>query len=196
MKKFVPIVLLLISATGFAQPTLYRGVAVLQDGTVFTGDVSILSYQLVCLGADNEQVILAPHKISQVRYYDSESNINRKFISIKTPSIVTDVYILYEEVLYGAVSVVRKPSSFYNASKLSLADHEAFDYFARTSSDKLISLKKFRSTLFPKFREELGERMENYISENHLDIYDTADVIQIIQYYNKAVAGQEVIAGL
>lgn len=195
MKKFVAIVLLLVSASGFAQPPAFKGAVVLQDGTVFTGNVSILSYQLVCLGVDNEQVILAPHKISQVRYYDKESNINRKFISIKTPSTLSEVYTLYEEVLYGPVSVVRKPSSLYGSGKLALSDHDAFDYFARTS-DKLISLKKFRSTLFPQFREELGERIDQYIHQKQLDIYNTADVIRIIQFYNQVVAGQQVIAGL
>jgi hypothetical protein len=163
-------------------PQWLQGSLVLHTQEVLTGEVSIEACHDVVLFRQNCHVDVYPaHKVSGLYYYDPAANVNRKFVSLASTSGYRPVFRLYEVVLTGEVNLLRhgRPNITHAAS------HElhGFQYLIRFRDD-LLSLRKFRSRIYPKMLRAHSESIGQFVKDNHLNPNDPASAIRIIQYYN------------
>lgn len=144
------------------------------------GQVAI-RHDAVLLRSANQVVVLPVRTVLSIRYYDSDANINRRFIVSYDSSANRRIYTLYEVVVSGEVLVVRKPR--YTG----LVPHENretnFYYFVVTNG-RLISFKQFKDKLLPEL-ENSELSITEYRKVNKLDPRQPAGIIRIVQYYNR-----------
>ncbi|MEO7992511.1 MAG: hypothetical protein ABI663_23370 [Chryseolinea sp.] len=192
MKRYILFCLLLINSTFIsAKPTLwYEGSLVLKTKEVLVGEISIESEYNLILHRNNGKVDVYPaHKIQAVYFYDEESNINRKFVSLKEAGLFNH-YQLLEIVLRGEVSVYRKQKTWTGNSP---SDADGYHYFI-FQHDQLIGLLKFRNQVYPLLIDEIGNMLTTFIDENKLNPNSSADAIMIIGFYNSLKKEDQLLA--
>lgn len=170
----------------------HAGVIVLRSDEILSGELAMHTAQDVVLFRQGEQVSVYPaHKIQSVYYYDAAADINRKFIVIQQSSAAFSVHHLFEIVLLGEISVIRRVVS----STADLTDDaKGYHYYLQSGSD-LIVLHKFQSKLYPRLLRE-SETLSDYIGENNLNAGLPADIIRIVAYYNRTRNANQVTAAL
>ena len=173
--------------------TWYNGSITLANNQVLVGRLSNSGTNdfVVFQSTEGKATILA-HKIKSLRYYDSISNINRQFLSIKDNNPF-QFWKLYEVVIQGKVKVLRQQRTltFLNSP------HEINDYYYFAFCDKeLIPIKKFRSALYPKLMKENPIEMEQFISSHHLNINEMKSALLILKEYNLVQRKNQLIAKL
>jgi len=170
--------------------TWHHGSVVLSSQEVRVGEICHQGMHDAILFRSNKQVsVLAAHKIQSVQYYDSQANINRKFISIRETNVVWRVHKLYEVVLQGEVSVLRKPKT----RSTQLEDTEDHIYYVRYQG-KVVDLKSFRSKVYPILTRNGGPMLSVYKFDHHLNPNSPAEAIRIIQYYNTLMKEDQSLA--
>ncbi len=192
MKRYLIFCLLLINSTFiFAKPVLWHeGSFVLKTKEVLVGEISIEpEYDLILHRSNGKVDVYPAHKIQAVYFYDEESNINRKFISLKEAGLFNH-YQLLEIVLRGEVSVYRKQKSWTGNSP---SDADGYHYFI-SQRDQLIDLLKFRSQVYPLLIEETGNMLTTFMDENKLNPNSSADAITIIGFYNSLKKEDQLLA--
>lgn len=175
-----------------AQPLeWFEGSLVLANNAVLVGEISLQSsHDLVVLQHGGSRMVYPAHQIKSVYFYDKPANINRRYISLKKEDDIRRSYQLYEIVVSGKVSVLRrkKAGAFSNHT----ADLD-YCYFTR-HEDGLVPLAKFNRKVFPGLRARSDKRLESFISIHKLSGNCAANAIRIIEFYNELVVEEETLA--
>ena len=160
------------------------GTVVLNNDQVVNAEISIAAkHDLVLIKHDDRVDVLAAHRIKAIYYYDKNQDLNRKFISVATNNFHHQQWRLYEVVLGGDIAVVRKMKTI--ASKAE-SDKDDFDYFIY-SHNEMVSLKRFRTLIYPELVASQGELLTAYVKANRLNPNNGANAIAIVERFNKLV---------
>ena len=171
----------------------HSGSITLADHQVLVGKLSnVGAIDFVVFQSVEGKATILAHKIKSFRYYDSTSNINRQFVSIKEDNSF-QFWKLYEVVVQGKAKVLRRQKAFDLPNSL----HEINDYnYFILHDDELIPMKKFRSALYPKLMNENPAEIEQFISSHHLNINEMKAAILILKEYNQLQRKNQLIAKL
>jgi hypothetical protein len=190
--KLVLIFFLFVSSqeTFSAAINWYDGSLVLRNDKVLTGKISVnQDHDLVLFKSGDQFLVLPASKIQTLHFYDAHANINRKFTSIQQKVNTFTAYNLYEIVLVGKVSVLRRLSS-------SLADPDdqqnSYHYFVGLGNER-VALHQFRSKIYP-YLQKTCISLKKYVREQHWDPNNRAHAILIIDYYNDEVRSKTALA--
>jgi hypothetical protein len=177
------------SVQAFDSPEWYRGSIVLSNEEVITGEVAIHAKQDVVLFRNEGMLTVYPaHKIQKVFFYDQRADINRKFVSLVSDGYGYHQFKIYEIVLYGEVTVLRKEKKFSDWDS-----PKDFNYFI-LQNQKIVPIKYFKRKIFPSLIAKDQFAVVSFVNDEKLNPNSLADIIQIIAYYNKAEATQNSLA--
>ncbi|MBT1702889.1 hypothetical protein [Chryseosolibacter indicus] len=184
MKRILFIWIILLSALALRAGTTWNeGSVVLKTGEVLSGFLQIKpEYDIVLFKtSNNEQIEVFPaHKICSAFVHDTFLNINRKFTSIKQGNDVFSTSRLYEVVLQGEVSVLRRHLiDRYDEQKGSVS----YAYFV-LDNENLVNLKEFKNKIYPKLLQS-ERKLSKYVQEQNLGMRDLSSTIKVIRFYNK-----------
>lgn len=169
-----------------------QGVVVLKDERVIAGKVALIKPGLCLLDTNGTVVVYPPHKVSAVRYYDKQADINRHFMTWKNELSTVPVGYFLEVVSTGAIKIVRRNTSMTDDA---LMDNRDFEYYF-IYQDNLIPIRKFISQLFDRLPYTEHEQLVNYATAHRLSVRAPADAIRLVLFYNKEVQAPTSIAGL
>ena len=167
----------------------YDGSVVLTSGHVIVGKMVIDPFLDVVLFEENDKRTVYPaHKVRSLYYYDGSADINRRFISLKESSALHNHYQLFEIVVQGEVSVLRKQKTrSFNPS-----DALDFTYYV-SYLDDVVLLRKFGKKIYPQLKLSM-EKLDDFVSANHLREYDSSNSITIIEFYNRQLRDEMITA--
>lgn len=180
--KLISICLLFVNFSALASELQwYEGSVVLQGDRVLTGkfSIDIRHHLLLYLNNDNTTDVYPAHKIQRALYHDPQSNINRKYISIKTSGVMHE-WRLFEVVTGGHFQIVRLAKFYESYSENPERDN--YSYFVYQGRD-LYMLTEFRQKVFPLLRSALPELMDFVRAEN-LNVNSLSDAVRMVRYYN------------
>jgi hypothetical protein len=146
------------------------------------------SLDVVLVQHDATRTVYPSHKISSLYYYDASADINRRFVSLKEQSTLYNHYRLFEIVVQGEVSVLRKQKT--------RSDHpsDELDYIYYVSyKDELVLLSKFGKKIYPELKSSMS-KLNEFVESNNLRDYDDANSIRIIDYYNRQLRAESFTA--
>jgi hypothetical protein len=189
---FIAIFMITYASDACAEiPSWYQGSLVLTTNEVKQGKISIQpAYDLVLFKSGEELMVYQAHKINALFYYDEKANINRKFISLEQHhTIALKSYRLFEIVLMGDVRVLRR---IISATVDPKDDAGAYQYYLQ-HGEILLELHKFRNKLYPKLVSS-SSILLNFIEMNKLNPSNAADIIRIVEFYNKTRNSMDVVA--
>lgn len=192
MKIVVSIVLIVLPfALNAETPEWYEGSVVLKSNTVLQGTLSIHPvYDMILFKSGNKPVeVYTADKIKSLHYYDKNSNINRKFVSIHQRVNAFATNHLYEIVLYGEIKVLRRIASGFADPR---DDKNGYQYYVTLGED-LIPFLKFRSEVYPHLIND-SHALTQYIHVQRLSPNHQADIIRIVEFYNKEVRSRSMLA--
>lgn len=192
MKALVLLFLIsLVSQVNFATSQVwYEGSLVLKTNEVLCGSLSIHhAYDMVTFKSGDQLKVYTADKIKSFFFYDIQSNINRKFISL-THNINSLMFnYLYEQVLYGEIQILRRVASMGSDIR---NDRDGYRYYVRVGN-RTVDFNKFRTEVYP-YMIDNAESLLPYIKQNKLSPNNAAHIIQIVDYYNKGLKPGAVIA--
>ena len=188
MKIFAPILFCLLSVNSIciASPEWNSGVVVLHSGEVLPGQIALhQSHDMVLLQSGDKRTVLPAHKIKCVLFYDAIKNINRRFITITTKDNTRISHRIFEVVLSGDITVLRRSASLF----ANINDEvSGFEYFLKVGNE-LITIRKFRTKIYPTIVDASAE-LEQFVRKNRLRPAFPADIIQIVGRHNEEVEAQ------
>ena len=123
-----------------------------------------------------------------IYYYDDSAGINRRFISLKENSALHNHYQLFEIVVRGEVSVLRKQKTRW----ANPSDALDFTYYV-SYLDDVVLLRKFGKKIYPQLKSSM-EKLDDFVSANHLREYDSSNSITIIEFYNRQLRDELITA--
>jgi hypothetical protein len=184
---------LIIALSSNANPTSwFDGVLVLKGNEIVKGQMSLKSDMEVVLVKSNEKVTVYPaHRILFFYYYDDVEGKNRNFISMEKRKGAARRFLLFETIVEGELSVLRKEKS--NTPHVMVDQAIEYIYFIHWDNE-LMALRKFRTKVYPRIINAMGSQIKTYIENNKLDPHLSSDAIQIIDYYNQCVSSQPMVA--
>lgn len=181
--KILFLTTLLFIGTGVCAMSWLEGSLVLNNGQVLVGEISVVALHNTVLFRSHDKVDVYPaYKISEVRFYDPSININRKFICIRTTNEMAWSSRLFEVVLSGEVQLIREELSD-DVDDSGNHDAAGFRYFV-IYKGSLVSLKKFRSKVYPALRHSSVTGLSEYVRRNRLNPNNESNAVKIIDYYN------------
>jgi hypothetical protein len=164
---------------------------VLSNSEVHTGRISLeCDHDLVLFERNDSRTVFPAHKIKSVYFYDSETNINRRYISLKVAHGAGSQYYFYEIVLAGEIDVLRRKKSSAISKHVDPLDYNYFIYY----NEKFVPLRKFKRKIFPRLQSTADKRLAEFISARRLNLHLPKNAIQIIEYYNSVANNSESIA--
>jgi hypothetical protein len=188
VSKVIMLILFLVSIEEASSITLdwYEGALVLKHDEVLKGQISVnLVYDIALFKSGDRLLVFPAHKIESIHYYDPKAKVNRKFTSIQEKVNAFTAHYLYEIVLVGEISVLRKRISLL----VDLEDNRgSYRYFARVGEENL-ELHQFKSRIFP-YLNKTCDSLKEYIRENRLELNNRMHAIQIIDYYNNEIRSE------
>lgn len=165
----------------------HKGSVVLAaEDQVITGEISLEPAREVIFFRTGESVVTYPaHKIKSFRFYDSVAGFNRSFISLKENHGAVRRYHLYEYVVPGTFSVVKKVKSTLNKNDDKHSNDSNFYILHRKN---LVGISKFRTHVYPEMLSSNHDEVLSYVHRNNLDLNLPGNVIMIIKFFNTEVA--------
>ncbi|HEX5171806.1 MAG TPA: hypothetical protein VFW11_21655 [Cyclobacteriaceae bacterium] len=173
----------------FAGSSLYsktlrwcEGVIVLNNSEVLAGDVVIEpSLDLVLFRSGEVRTFYPVSKINFVSLREEGVKYPRKFISLQCEEHGKTAFRLYEVILDGDLSVIRRP----NGGSLPGTDEVyGYDYFIMDKAT-IISLSEFRKKIYPVIENYYSEKkLTRFLSKEQLNPWSLSDAIKIINIYN------------
>ena len=190
MKKIFLCLLLVNSFSANAQSLKwYDGSVVLASGDVIVGRMVVDPFLDVVLFQENDKRTVYPaHKVRSLYYYDDSYDINRRFIALKEKTLPHNHYQLFEIVVRGEVNVLRKQQTRF----LNPSDALDFTYYV-SYRDDVVLLRKFGKKIYPQLKSSM-EKLDDYVSANHLREYDSSNSIKIIEFYNRQLRDEMITA--
>jgi hypothetical protein len=168
-----------------------QGSLVLKSNEVIQGEIAIeTDHDVVLYRLGNEIMVYPAHKIKYFYYYDAESGVNRKFISLQQTIGAFTTHQFYEAVVYGEVSVLRRQRLLPYSIHQEVIDYE---YFVQ-KDEELLQLRKFKRKIYPQLLLSCEEKLVNFIRENKLNLTRSPHVIRIVEYYNGLVSHEHTLA--
>lgn len=190
MRRYFFILLFFAFGSNAQSLNWHEGAIVLSSGKVITGNMSIEPmHDLVLLKSDGKSTVYPAHKIRSLYFYDRNANINRRFIVIYEKQAFISRSLLYEVVLQGAITVLRRQQSRSRHP----SDATDFIYYCK-QDDGLTSLHRFSRKICPQLLNGDDERLNSFIRKNHLFAASDANLIRIIEYYNHLTVTDEALA--
>jgi len=180
-----------VSLLGLAQTPWNVGVVVLKDNRVIVGDVHYKS-DVLLTRIGGEITVYPAHLVSSFRFYDAKENINRHYLSLRNPSFIFPVLDFYEVVTWGEVSVVRRDNYPLLSNSRNEDEYTYFSWY----ENELISLKKFRSHIYPHLAEQYPLQIKQLLTSQNLNPNHLPDAIRIVKFYNQQVHARISIAAL
>ena len=167
----------------------YDGSVVLTSDHVILGKMVIDPFLDVVLFEENDKRAVYPaHKVRSLYYYDDACDINRRFISLREKILPYNDHKLFEIVVHGEVNVLRKQKTrFSNPS-----DALDFTYYVNYR-EEVVLLRKFGKKIYPQLRSSM-EKLDDFVSANHLREYDSSNSITIIEFYNRQLRAEMITA--
>jgi len=183
--KTIVLCFLLCNSLSYAQQITWRsGSLVLDTDKVCVGELSVQDgYDLILFRIHDSVTVYPAYRIQSARCYDDAVNVNRKFISVKEDDVSHRAFHLYEVVLQGEWSILRKRKNTSVGFKI-LNDKEDYQYYLK-SDDQLVSLMHFREIVYPQLLENSHNELLSFIAVNKLNPSEPASAIRIIDFYNK-----------
>ncbi|HNP95350.1 MAG TPA: hypothetical protein PKJ63_06965 [Cyclobacteriaceae bacterium] len=176
------------------EPMWYEGVVVLESGELIKGNLSFPSFELVfAVTEQGERIALPANKIKLIRCYDPLLKANRRFDSFPVDEGYLQTRKLFEVVVKGTVSVLRRPVNLYR--EISEIDHLDYNYYFVTASQSIKEFRDFASDGLSQMKIGVGDVITDYIRENHLRPNQMADIIMIVKFYNELSNTPQVVAG-
>ena len=190
MKKIFLCLLLVNSFSVNAQSLKwYDGSVVLTSGDVIVGRMMVDPFLDVVLFQENDKRTVYPaHKVRSLYYYDDSYDINRRFIALKEKTLPHNHYQLFEIVVHGEVNVLRKQKTRF----LNPSDALDFTYYV-SYRDDVVLLRKFGKKIYPQLKSSM-EKLDDYVSANHLREYNSSNSIKIIEFYNRQLRDEMITA--
>ncbi|MBL0744518.1 hypothetical protein [Chryseolinea lacunae] len=192
MKRlFICLLWLNVQTAAASPPVWHDGAVVLATGEVLTGKLSVeVSHDLILLQHGDGCRVLPAHKVKSFYYYDTEANINRKFVTWQEGSETVKLSRFFEVVLNGDIGVLRRQKESVAHANSDALD---FDYFI-VFHDNLISLHKFNQKVYPTLVETSGDKIVFFITSNKLSTTRSADAIRILEFYNQGIRVEQSMA--
>src|SRR5690606_5378635 len=136
----------------------------------------------VAILRNGEAMMVYPaHRIAGISIFDRNANQKRTFVSMTKTHGAAVFHELYEVVLYGAITVLRKEKSAWQSR--AIPDPE-FDYFVYYG-DQLLPVSKFRKKVF---RKLATPEVKKYARKNGLNLFRIPDTVRIIEFINRSVS--------
>lgn len=171
----------------------FEGSLVLTNGEVLVGKISLESeHDLVLFEQRDSRMVYPAHKIKSLYFYDEDHDINRRFISLKEDDEVRSAHQLYEIVISGDVSVMRRKKAGTYA-----VGSEPYDYnYFISCQEGVMPLKKFKRKIYPTLKAKSGDRLAGFVTKNRLHADLPVNAIRIIEYHNGLVQEHERYANI
>lgn len=177
-------------SAGADELTWYEGSVVLETREVLVGEIAMESnHDLVLFRVNNSVMVYRAHKIQSLQFYDTETNINRKFISLWEVSGMLRECHLYETVVRGEVNILRREKGLIKA----VSDADDFVYYVQYN-EMVYSLHTFRHNVYPSMVMKGGSKLSSFVSDNNLNPNKSTNAIEIVMYYNKLIKDDQVLA--
>lgn len=162
--------------------TWYPGTLTLKSQTVLKGEISVrIDYNVVVLRKGQDLMVYPAHKVQSAVVYDKEEGKNRNFTSLQFAVGAATANNLYEIVVDGEISVLRKQRVLWYSVHL---DKPEEDYFV-WKENQLVSLYYFTRKEFPKLVKASNGEMKSYIKSHKLKPNRQHDMMEILSYYNE-----------
>jgi hypothetical protein len=167
---------------GQEKDTWYPGTLTLKSQTVLKGEISVrVDYNVVFLRKDQDLVVYPAHKVQSVVVYDAEEKKNRSFTSLQFAVGAATANNLYEVVVDGEISVLRKQRVLWYSVHLEIPEE---DYYV-WRENQLVSLYHFTRKEFPRLVKASNGNMKFFMKSHKLNPKRMRDMIEILGYYNE-----------
>jgi hypothetical protein len=184
MRPVLILVLLVTCIVGYGKSSLswYQAVVVLDNNDVIVGEIVIEpSLDVVLVKAGNQRTFYPASRISYINLHDNDVKFPRKFLSLQQEEHGRLVNKLYEVVLQGEFSVIRKPRG---ASLPHANDVHSYDYFIKDNAS-IIRFSDFRSRILPVIENYYSPKpLMKFLNEEQINPSLPSDVIKLIDIYN------------
>jgi len=184
---------IIIFFVGFtqAQHNWFSGSVVLKNNTVLVGEISKKPIHDLILVKDQSGTHALPaHQVSYYRFYDSDSNINRQFLSVHVADFF-NTSKFFEIVIPGNVKILRR---FHKKTPFDeLNEAYDFDFFVFLNNT-LTPLNKFKNEVYPKLLEKHPLEISTFVDVNQLRITTIKSAFSIIKYYNEIDKKSDLLA--
>lgn len=180
-------VCLLLSVSGKGSSSLEwsEGSIVLSDDQVRPGEIVVqATVDIILFRSGGDVTVYPAHKISSVHVYDAAENINRRFVSVPVLQGHVTTFRLYEVVLHGKMSVVRRQKDL---TLRKTNDPRDFAYFIY-SEKQLRPLRRFIKEIYPFLTEADQMTIASHMKSAGLNPFQASDIIRIIDFYNRLCA--------
>lgn len=176
--------LVFTGTNAYSKSTLewHEAVVVLNDSEVLVGEVVIEpSLDMVLFRSGELRTFYPAGEIKFMNIHDEGVKFPRKFISLLSEERGRSTSKLYEVVLQGELSVVRKPRG---GSLPDMDDVYSYDYFVQRDAS-IIKLSDFRKKIYPIIQQYYAEKQQIFsLDAEQLNPNSPSDAIKLIQIYN------------
>jgi len=183
VRRYSFLLFLIITTSTYAESIKWHdGVLVLKNNDVLVGRLTIQpALNVILFQSEDQSAFYQLDKVDYVTYHDQEANLSRTFLSLSLAENGRTLNHLYEVVLRGRISVVRKPRSAYIPE---VTDVGSFDYFV-LENGRAIELTQFRKKVFPSMEASCNKsQLKSFMREKGLDPNDNKDALRLIEYFN------------
>lgn len=191
MKILLSSIFLAVSWLISAQPNMHHGVIVDNHYEVIPSHFAVeTTFDAVIIRSDLDtatRIVMPAHRVSSFRYFDSASNVNRHFKSLRHEGI----YRFYEVVIYGELLILRRLKR--NVALREADEGHDYDFFCWFRSE-LIELKKFKSDVFPFLVQMHRQILEEFVRQNKLRLHDAGSIFSIVKKCNELSERQRLVA--
>lgn len=202
MKRLIVLIFVIngcLAATSQAQnayrylTTWYMGSLVTQNGDTLSGEIQF-NWETNSLKIKQRGTLKAysSSNISTFEFFDPYWRSNRYFISQLVTQKKSDYQIpaFFELLFYGKISILMREndneSTFLNIKKLIKPSVECYLRFPEGNLKRYDGRRKVLYELLPSHHSELDE----FITRKGLNIGNLADLVRILQYYDKLEGSQ------
>jgi hypothetical protein len=160
----------------------FRGTLVLKSQTRLQGEISVrVDYDIVLFRIGEELMIYPAYKVQSADVYDENLKLNRNFISLQMEVGPATVHRIYEVLVEGPVSVLRKERILWYSIHLEIPEQ---DYFV-WNENQMTSLYYFKKKNFPKLVKSSNGDLKSFMRSHRLNPNRLDDMVEILTYYNK-----------
>jgi hypothetical protein len=160
----------------------FRGTLILKSQTRLQGEISIrVDYDIVLFRMGDELMIYPAHKVHSANVYDESLKLNRNFISLQMEVGAASVHKLYEVLVEGPVSMLRKQRLLWYSIHLDIPEQDYYIW----NENEMTSLYFFKKKKFPKLVKASDGDLKSFIRSQRLNPNRLEDMVEILKYYNK-----------